>query len=150
MAAVTFFLLASQQVQMETGISSQQVIVLFAVLAIGQIWMITVLDQKMKSQDVVKRYLAGKGATAIAPKMPDVSNLDDDKTAIVLFPLYFQLCLVRWALIEVIAVFGFILGLITQDLLASSIFFAVAAFMMVQKNATMDEVNGMIRKARNR
>jgi hypothetical protein len=54
-----------------------------------------------------------------------------------------QLCLIRWALLVVIGVYGLLLCIVTHALITGSLFFWGATGLMIRLRSTEQEVTGL-------
>lgn len=106
------------------------------------------LDRRFKSPASVKNYLKGKGATAVNVDLTKVIYFDDEKLSISLLPHYFQMCVIRWALVISVGAYGFIIAMVTGSVLAPMVFYAVAAAFMMNTKPDMEELRQLLKHAR--
>lgn len=146
-AAVTLFFVsaAAPMVRFEEGLLSMARAVL-AVMAAGNIGVMYYLDKKYKSPEGIRRFLDGRGATAL-PVDIGGSMRDGEKRAMAVAAHYFQALIIKWALVETVAVYGLLLALVSAELVTPAFFYLVAAVFLGNLRPSRDELERMIRLA---
>ncbi len=113
---------------------------LFAGLEALALWF---LDKRFRSKKSIKRFLHGHGATAIGTKIPDISNLSENRLRIFLLPHFLQSSLVKWAMSEAIAMMGVVVSFTTGGLMAPAIFYALAAILLMATKPSIEDLDLM-------
>ncbi|MBF0170333.1 MAG: hypothetical protein HQK87_04475 [Nitrospinae bacterium] len=119
-----------------------------ALIGAGEILAMLWLDRRFATPASLRRFIAGKGATAINIEIPDPRTLDDDRAALALLPHYFQAAVIRWSLIEVVGVYGLALAFLTGQTLMPSVFYAMTVALLIWRRANIGEVEGLLATVR--
>ena len=109
-----------------------------ALMSAFNIAVMRLIDGRLRSPDGVRGFLQSRGAA--------VSGAEGKTEA--LAGHYFQLCVVRWALVEAVAVFGLVLAIITSETLVPSIFYLAAAVFLANLRPREEQLEEMIRASR--
>ncbi|MGK7344496.1 MAG: hypothetical protein ACNS63_01650 [Candidatus Nitrospinota bacterium M3_3B_026] len=146
-AAVTLFFISAfpPVVEFEGSLLSMARAVL-AVMAAGNIGVMYYLDRRYRSREGIRNFLEGRGATAL-PVDITVAVRDEDKKALAVTAHYFQALIIRWALVETVAVYGLMLALVSREIVTPSFFYLVSAVFLGKLKPGRDELDRMIRLA---
>jgi len=149
LAAITFLFAAGAKPLMVIDQKLiQPFISMLMIISFVDLGIMIFLDRRFKSATSVRNYLGGKGMTAVNVDLSKVLFFDDDKLAISLLPHYFQMCVIRWALILSVGVYGFVIAIVTGTILTPLVFYAVSMAFMLNMKPSMEELQNLLRLAK--
>jgi len=101
------------------------------------------LDKRLRSRDAILATLKGQGFGAFQPGAGEED--EGRRNIVILVAAYFQLCLIKWALVETIAIYGLVLAFVTSETLAPSMFYLAAAVFMANMKPRDSELEEIFR-----
>lgn len=124
-----------------------KVTTLLAILAAVEIGLAIFLDFSYRSERGVRRYLAGEGMTSVKGRMKLPAQLSGHFLELAVVPHYFQACLIRWALVEVVAIYGLMISIFTHNTFYASLFYVAALVTLVTMRPGRHEFDPVARLA---
>lgn len=133
---ITLFIQAGGEPPLDVDLSPQLLPTLKAALALvsaADIAVIYFIDSKFKSREGLQKLIERNGVS------------DEEEKTNALMAHYFQLCLIKWALAESVAIYGLILSLLTAETLTPSLFYLVAAIFLGNLRPNRTEIEELLR-----
>ncbi|VAX17353.1 hypothetical protein MNBD_NITROSPINAE01-1023 [hydrothermal vent metagenome] len=113
----------------------------FVVVSAVNIMLVTVIDKKIKSNEIIAAFLKRRGETLASIRS------GNDGAVRVLYPFYFQTCLVKWALCETVGVCGLVMALVTGSVFVPVTFYVVSVALLARLRPSTGEFMDIVKMA---
>lgn len=147
--AITAMMFKNGIIPLPSGLDSEAQVILLAVLSVlaaSEIGGIVLFSVLFKSGNVIQKRLQ------VAPpgQVEGAALTENDRLAVALTPLYFSLCVIRWALGFSVSLYGFILALVTGFMDVAAVFYAISILTVAFLRPGTGEIEEMAVKAGSR
>lgn len=111
-----------------------------ATVSMLNLWLAHEVRRRMLSGPYVRKSIEENGGS--------LSRLSQEEAAKVIMPKYFMTMIILWAIVESIALFGFVIGLLTRDFSVAIPFILAAAVAMFYYRPSARAFDDVVKSAR--
>ena len=151
--AITAVMFKNGSIPLPSGLDTETQIILLAVLSVlaaSEIGGIVLFSVLFKSENVIKKRLQVAPPGQVEQTLAEAPLTESDKLVVALTPLYFSLCVIRWALGFSVSLYGFILALVTGFMDVAAVFYAISILTVAFLRPGTGEIEEMAAKAGSR
>lgn len=116
-------------------------------LSISEIGGIVLFSIMFKGESIIKKRLEAAPPSTADSTASGAVLTDKDRLAVALTPLYFSLCVIRWALGLSVSFYGFVLALATGFMDVAIVFHTISLGIIGFLKPDAMEINAMAEKA---